>query len=190
MKKLIRKDLLEMRRNLTKSEVESKSHKIFTSLCNMDLFKNSKSIMIYMDFRNEVQTNEIINHMLKQDKRPIIPISIPSTKTLILSQLKNPKEDLTEGTYGVLEPREDSIRPFNPNNLDLILVPGVAFDPFGYRVGYGAGYYDRFLSSLKEKVSTIGLSFDLQIIEKVPIDEFDQKLDYILTESKIIHCNK
>ncbi|WP_176461832.1 5-formyltetrahydrofolate cyclo-ligase [Anaeromicrobium sediminis] len=188
MKKLIRKDLLRIRRSLTKSEVEAKSHKIFTNLCNMDLFKKSKSIMVYMDFRNEVQTDELINYMLKQDKRPIIPISVPSTKELILSELKNPEEDLEEGTYGVLEPKKDKIRPFDPNDLDLILVPGVAFDTSGYRLGYGAGYYDRFISSLKKKVPTIALSFDLQLIEKVPINEFDQKLDYILTESKIIHC--
>ena len=76
--------------------------------------------MVYIDFRNEVQTNEIIDYLLKQDKRPIIPISIPSTKSLLLSELKNPKVDLIEGTYGILEPKKDKIRPFDPNDLDLI----------------------------------------------------------------------
>lgn len=189
MKSQIRKRILNNRKNLSTKEVSIKSHIIYEKLIKTKSYSESNYIMVYMDFRNEVETKEIIKHILKDSKIPVIPISIPATKELLLSKLTD-FSHLQPGAYGILEPKKDKISPCDPQLIDLILVPGVAFDKSGYRLGYGAGYYDRFISSLKQPVYTIGLSFDLQIIDKVPIDSHDQKLDCIITETHIYSTKK
>lgn len=144
--------------------------------------------MVYIDFRNEVETNLIIDDLLTQNKEVCIPISVPKTKEMILSKIINPQKELIKGTYGILEPKEEYIRKVDPDTLDLIIVPGVAFDKDGYRIGYGGGYYDRFLDKLSKATPSIGIAFDLQILHKVPKDFFDHPVDFIVTEKEIILC--
>lgn len=188
MKNQIRKEMLKLRKTLCEYEIEEKSKKIYERLAAMDMFRDAKNIMAYMAFRNEVDTLPIINHCLRENKKMILPVSIKETKQLLLSELKDPYKELHEGTYGIKEPAREYIRPFHSRELDLILVPAVAFDPSGYRLGYGGGYYDRFLASLTRKTPSIGLSFEMQIIDKVPSEPTDQPVDYIVTEMRIINC--
>ncbi|MBF8983376.1 5-formyltetrahydrofolate cyclo-ligase [Lutibacter sp. B2] len=190
VKKQLRSEILNERKNLPIPIVSEKSGKISELLKSMNLYKNAQSVMVYIDFRNEVKTNDIINDLLSKNKRVVIPISIPETREMILSQLLNPGKELTKGTYGILEPKKEYIREVNPETIDLILVPGVAFDEEGYRLGYGGGYYDRFLDKLTKNIPSIALAFDLQIMEKVPRDVHDHAVDSIVTESRIISCNQ
>ncbi|MCT4604765.1 MAG: 5-formyltetrahydrofolate cyclo-ligase [Marinisporobacter sp.] len=187
-KKKLRQEILQKRKSLSKDLVSSKSKKIFQSLKTLELYQNAKNIMVYIDFRNEVKTNLIIDDLLRQNKEVCIPISVPQTKEMILSKLLDPKKELIKGTYGILEPKKEYIRKVNPDALDLIIVPGVAFDRYGYRIGYGGGYYDRFLDKLSKATPSIGIAFDLQIVQKVPKDFFDHPVDYIVTEKEIILC--
>ncbi|QZY55788.1 5-formyltetrahydrofolate cyclo-ligase [Crassaminicella profunda] len=187
-KKKIRQKILESRKSLSNEMICLKSTNIFHKLKTLDLYKNAKNIMIYMDFRNEVKTHLIIKDLLSSNKNVILPISVPKTKEMILSKLLDPKEELTKGTYGILEPKKEYIRKVNKAILDLIIVPGVAFDREGYRIGYGGGYYDRFLDKLSKDIPSIGLAFDLQIIDQVPNDSFDYPVDFIITETQIFSC--
>ncbi|TCO73130.1 5-formyltetrahydrofolate cyclo-ligase [Marinisporobacter balticus] len=188
MKKNIRQEILKKREVLSLDQVDAKSQTIFHQLTTLDFYKSAKTVMIYIDFRNEVKTHCIIEDLLKSNKNVIIPISVPTTKEMILSQLLDPKEELVKGTYGILEPKERYIRKVDPAILDLIIIPGVAFDRKGYRIGYGGGYYDRFLDKISEATPSIALSFDLQIVDKVPNDSFDYPVDYIITETQILTC--
>ncbi|MDF2546417.1 MAG: 5-formyltetrahydrofolate cyclo-ligase [Anaerosolibacter sp.] len=188
MKNQIRKEKLNMRSTLTDEELQQKSFNIFQKLKNFPLVQEAKNISVYVDFRNEVKTDQIIQHFLSVGKKVMVPISIPSTKQLLFSQLIDPEKDLIPGNYGILEPRQDAIRIVDPDCLDLILVPGVAFDLQGYRIGYGGGYYDRFFSQQKKRISAIALAFDLQIAEALPSEPFDHPVDYIITETRIITC--
>lgn len=188
MKKNIRDEILKKRKELSLDRINSKSQNIFHQLSTLDIYKKAKIVMVYIDFRNEVKTHFIIEDLLKSNKNVIIPISVPETKEMILSQLLNPKEELIKGTYGILEPKEEYIRKVDPAILDLIIMPGVAFDKRGYRVGYGGGYYDRFLDKLSKATPSIALSFDLQIVDKVPNDCFDYPVDTIITETQILTC--
>lgn len=190
MKKQLRSQILNKRKDLDVDIVAAKSVKIFELLRSMNLYQSAKNVMVYIDFRNEVKTNHIINDLLSKDKKVVIPISVPKTREMILSQLLNPEKELTKGTYGILEPKKEYIREVNPETIDLILVPGVAFDEKGYRLGYGGGYYDRFLDKLTKNTPSIALAFDVQIIEKVPTDIHDHPVDSIVTESRIISCNQ
>lgn len=188
MKKELRKRFLDIRSSLSKEEIESKSMAIFNALTEMEDFKNAKWIMTYIDFRDEVQTDRIINYCLQHNKRIAVPVCIPKTKELILSEIHNIDDDTEIGHFGVREPKKDKLRILEPSNISLILVPGVAFDPSGYRIGYGGGYYDRFLSSAGKGIPTIALAFECQITQDLPRDDYDIPLDYILTELRMIDC--
>ncbi|MEW9121210.1 MAG: 5-formyltetrahydrofolate cyclo-ligase [Thermotaleaceae bacterium] len=188
MKKEMRRQVLELRGTLSPEELEKKSMAIFSHLTNSSLYQNANAVMAYIDFRNEVKTDRIIDDLITSNKKAIVPICIPKTREMLLSQLLNPHEELAPAHFGVLEPKAEYIRPVNASNIDLVLVPGVAFDRKGYRIGYGGGYYDRFFEKLPKKIPSLALAFDLQLIDSVPTDAFDQAVDYIVTESGIIQC--
>jgi 5-formyltetrahydrofolate cyclo-ligase len=114
---------------------------------------------------------------------------MPQTHTLLVSELTSFGE-LRDGFYGIKEPMEEYVRPTSSEQLDLIIVPAVAYDRRGYRIGYGGGYYDRFLSSLDKDIVTIGIAFDIQIVGEVPVQPFDIPVDMVITESGIIKGEK
>jgi len=96
---------------------------------------------------------------------------------------------LSIGAYGILEPARSQIVPIEPNTIDLVIIPGIGFDKTGNRMGHGKGYYDRFLP-LAKKAIRIGLCFEFQIKDQIPTEPSDQKVDYIITEERIITCKK
>lgn len=189
-KKAFRTEILEKRKNMSQEELEKKSSSIAKALFSTDFYRNSKHVMIYVDFRNEVRTEEIIKTALKEGKSVVIPISVMESKQLILSKLFDYDKELETGTYGILEPKSEFIREVVPELIDLILVPGVAFDKRGYRIGYGGGYYDRFLSNIQKSVPKIALAFDLQIVPHVKEGKYDIPMDYVITEEKIIKAKR
>jgi len=173
---------------MDREQFHNKCSSIEEKILDNPLFLNSTAVMTYIDFRGEVRTTRIIEHCLSNNIRVIIPVCMPKTRTLLLSELKNIHDDLAESHFGLLEPKQDKIRPVDAREISLILVPGAVFDPRGYRIGYGAGYYDRFLSGPAKGIPTFGLAFECQMIEKVPRDEYDMPVDYIFTEDRIIDC--
>ncbi|QUH25676.1 5-formyltetrahydrofolate cyclo-ligase [Serpentinicella alkaliphila] len=189
MKKEIRNKIINNRSNLTEIEIIEKSNIIFRKLKEIDIYKNASNVMLYISFNNEVLTKPIIEDLFQANKRVFIPVTISETKELIVSELLSIEGDLEIGNFGVLEPKKNCLRPFSPHELDLIIVPGVAFDPRGYRIGYGAGYYDRFLPQVPNNVPKASIAFDLQIIDFVPSETYDMPVEYIITENRTIKCN-
>ena len=190
MKKEIRKAILQERAKLSESIIKEKSLAIFNTLKETDLYKDADNVMIYITFRKEILTRPIIDDLLSNGKKVFIPLSIPKTKELIVSELKDFEKDLEIGHFGVMEPKKETTRPVDPSILDLVIVPGAAFDKEGYRIGYGAGFYDRFLPRLSKKATIISLAFDMQLIDKVPTDCYDLAVEYIITEKQFIKCTK
>jgi 5-formyltetrahydrofolate cyclo-ligase len=188
MKQKLREEVLGRRQQIPPSLRQEYSRSIQKKLLGLDIFTHSVNVMAYAAFRNEVETLPIIQHCLSEGKRVIVPVAVPKTRELLLSELKDPEIGLHPGTFGVPEPAPEYIRPFPKEDLHLILVPGVAFDERGFRLGYGAGYYDRFFERLSRKVPSIGLAFETQIIGKVPAEPTDQPVDYIITEKRLIDC--
>lgn len=188
MKKILREQIIQERNRLTHNEVSLKSHKILTKLFEFPFYQKANKIMLYIAFNNEVLTEPIIHNLFLNKKRVFIPVTIPKTKELIVSELLSLENDLAIGAFGLLEPKKGSLRPFSPQNIDLVIVPGLAFDSRGYRIGYGAGYYDRFLLHVPEHVPKVSLAFDLQIIDRVPQNNYDVPVQYIITETQNIHC--
>ncbi len=178
MKEILRKELIRKRDSIENKE--EKSHAIYLNLRALKVWENAKFIHTYVAFRSEVDTRFIIYHALIENKRVFCPII--DKNNLLVGEIKS-FNDLVLGPYGILQPR-------NPINFDLekiaiIIVPGVAFDIKGFRIGYGKGYYDKFLKKLKKPIK-IGLTFDELIIESIPINDKDIPVDIIISEKRII----
>ncbi len=192
MKKEIRETILQEKIKFSKAIVKEKSLAIFDTLKETDFYKNANNIMVYitLENENEVPTEPIIDDLLNKGKRIFIPLTVHKTKELIVSELKDVEKDLKVGNFGVMEPKKETTRPVDPSILDIVIVPGVVFDKKGYRIGHGAGYYDRFLPGLSKKTTTVSLAFDMQLIDKVPTERHDIAVEYIITEKQFIKCIK
>jgi len=190
MKKEIRKNILQKKEALSNEIVNDKSISIFNKLIETNFYKDANNVMLYISFGKEVVTKYIVDNLQSRGKRVFIPVTVPKTKALIISELKNFEEDLQVGHFGVMEPKEEALRPVDPSILDLVIVPGVAFDKSGYRIGYGGGYYDRFLPRLSHKATTVSLAFDMQLIDTIPTSKYDLPVQYIITEEQFIKCKE
>ncbi len=177
--------MLKKRESLSETVRLEKSDKIFDRLIKMPAIRKAKRVMVYVSFREEVDTKRIIEYLWEQGIEVAVPISDPDTKQLSLSLLRS-FDDLTVGHYGVMEPVAAAIEPVDPKTIDIVVVPGVAFDRTGNRIGYGAGYYDRFLSQIP-KVTTVAVAYAEQVLPQIPADAYDQKIELIVTDRELIN---
>ena len=172
-KKSIRQELLKKLRSQDKEQRRLKSEKIRRKLYAHEKFKTADTVMFYIAEDIEVDTEQMIRDSLKSGKKIAVPITIVSQNKLIASLLIDFDKELSKGPYGILQPKSDFVRPVALKKIDLIIVPGVAFDSRGHRLGHGTGYYDRFLSKITENVLTIGLAFDFQLVDNIPTSSHD-----------------
>lgn len=197
MKKEIRKEIIKNRDLLTSTEIREKSSLIRNKLFNMKEYIESKSIFCFLTFGSEVETDEIIKDALEKKKKVYVPYINKEEDVMYAVEIEN-MNDFELNKFGIREPRRGRFYfervihnppPVeNPRILEaspLALVPGVAFDRKGYRIGYGKGYYDRFFHTFPVK-SKIALAFGLQLIDHVPAQEHDVPVDMILTENELI----
>lgn len=186
MKKDFRKKVINDRKKQSPEFISKNSSIITEKLLSMDCIKNANTIMLYLDFNNEVQTNELVNKLICLNKVVASPITIMDKRELIPCQITNLKDEINIGAYGIREPKKDICPEVKLKNIDVVIVPAVAYDEDGYRLGYGGGFYDRFLEKLRKDAITIGIAFDLQIFNSIPKEPHDAQLDYIITETKTI----
>ena len=184
MKNQIKESLLEKRDSLSKQDIIEKSKKIEEKLFNTEQYKKSRTIMFFVSFSSEVNTHDMIKKTLG-NKNVVIPKVIQhEIEPSVIIDFDNL---VSSGKFGILEPIE--VMKIAYKNIDLVLVPGVAFDKEGHRIGYGFGYYDKFLKKVPKAVK-IGLCYDFQVVDKIPKEEHDVPVDYIVTEERIIGCRK
>lgn len=164
------------------------SHRICQSFLAHPDFKQAETIMLYLDCRTEVRTQETVTALLRSAKRIVIPyctVDDAGVNVLGLWLLES-MDELVSGTWNILEPpRErwgEAGKEIDPQNLDFIMVPGVAFDKNGGRLGNGGGYYDRLLHNVRNDTTLIGACFECQLVEKIPMEAHDVFLDGIITE--------
>jgi 5-formyltetrahydrofolate cyclo-ligase len=123
----------------------------------------------------------MIEEMIEHGKRVVVPVTAARTRRLWLSEVRDPATDLARGAHGVWEPRPGAGRPVPLREVDLVLVPGVAFDRRGHRLGHGFGYFDRFLSRLPKTIPTVGLAFRFQLLDRLPVASHDHAVQTVLT---------
>lgn len=181
-KSKIRKRVLNVRNNMSKEDVKKNSNAIMDKITSLDIYKHSKVVFIYMDFKNEVMTSNLIKRMLSEKKRVVIPYTDSINTVLIPSEITK-ESDLKQNSFGYYEPK--SILPVNIEEIDLVIVPGVVFDKNLNRIGFGKGYYDKILNRLKPSAKKVALAHDFQVLEDIPAEEHDVKMDMIITEKNI-----
>jgi len=157
---------------------KEKSEEIADHVLRARWFETAETVFAYLSYRSEVETMTIVGEALRYGKRVAVPKVEGSRMQFYAIFSEN---DIREGYRGILEPVSCGAA-VTPKDDDLILVPGVAFDRLGYRMGYGGGFYDRYLSENRAMYKTVGLAFSEQICERIPTDEYDIRLDMIITE--------
>lgn len=180
-KKTVRQHFLNKRKALSAKDISRLSEQIITRLQGISEVTSAKDVHVYYPIRNEVDIKPFIEWLWQNDKKVVMP----------RTNFKNKEMDnyyiisfgqLEETKYGLFEPRV--ISPRHLGSTDIIIVPGVAFSEDKYRLGYGGGFYDRFLDNSRS--IKIGVSFETQMSLTLPVEEHDRKLDLIVTEERII----
>lgn len=187
-KKKIRQRMLYYRRNIPPDKLLSFNHKIHTLFLNSSHYQSATTILFYVSLPGEVDTHFLIQKALKSEKRVIVPITDRYSRNLVLSEIKKFPCELHRSTYGVMEPHPDFYRYMSPSELDLIIMPGVAFDRHGHRIGFGGGYYDNFLKKVPASIPRIALAFQFQVLDTIPREIWDKKTQYLITEEGITDC--
>ncbi|HVJ49745.1 5-formyltetrahydrofolate cyclo-ligase, partial [Desulfitobacterium sp.] len=170
---------------LTEEERRLKSRKILELISALPKFQQAKTIMVFLNFRDEVNTTLLAEKILASSKRLILPRCAPHG-VLIPAEIRDLKENIEPGKWGIREPKKEGLILANPEDIDLIIIPGAAFDRQGNRLGYGGGYYDRFLTRLRSEVPKIALAFACQILPEIPVDPYDLRMDALVTEEGIL----
>ncbi|MCX7957233.1 MAG: 5-formyltetrahydrofolate cyclo-ligase [Endomicrobia bacterium] len=177
-KKNLREKILQVRESLSNLEVENKSRAITTKIIKFENFKKAKNIAIYYPFRNEVNVLYIMD-FFSECKKFFFPVVDTRFKDLKFVEFTGKFE---KNIYGIYEPVDGKEILFE--ELDLIIVPGVAFDKMCNRLGYGGGYYDKLLRKIKS--TKCGVCYDIQIVEAIPVETKDEKVDYVISENYFI----
>ena len=181
----MRKLYKEKRASLTSSAVSQLSEKIQDAFLASDLYKNARQIMLYMPIKNEVCTKKIIDAAKACEKMLVFPSTDP--KTFEITPVLWDKEcEFSQGTFSVEVPTLTKIADMTKS--DVIVVPGIAFDKSGNRIGFGKGCYDRLLAT--SPAIKVGFCYDFQIARIIPADETDIKMDYLLCESGWVKCKE
>ena len=173
MKHKIRKEIKEKLKRYSKLERSTKSAIIKDRLFKEEEFKKSKVVMFYVSLKDEVDTLAMVDEALEMGKRVCVPVILSEEKRLIAGEIKDRSEDLERQHFGIYQPKKGRVREVPLEDIDLVVVPGIAFDKANVRLGRGHGYYDRFLSGLPKPTKTIGLAFDFQVVENLPQDSHD-----------------
>ena len=162
-------------------EQRRSSEAIWRKLVRLTAFRRARTVCCYVALPYEVQTWWMIEEMLKQGKRVVVPRVQPRTKRLRLSEVRHPTTELARGAFGVWEPVPSARRPVPMRELDLVLVPGIVFDRRGHRLGHGHGYFDRFLARVPKATPTVGLAFRFQLLDRLPTAPHDLAVSRVLT---------
>ena len=189
-KKRIRREMRRLRDSLSADDIHSRSGAIEYKLWQLIDEREAESIMFYIDFGSEVRTQNCITKAINHGKTVIVPVcSADERRELLPSRLLDLQREVEKSTFGILEPKPEFRRPFPPEKIDLVVVPGLAFDEKGYRIGYGGGYYDRFLTRCPQALR-VGLAYEMQMIECAFPWEWDVPVHKIITERVILCYNE
>ncbi len=187
-KKKIREEVLARRKKGTTPQRVLKSADILQKLFELEIMAGAKWLHFYCSAGSEVETSGMIAHAIGSGLRVSVPWMDVQANHLVLSEVLDPTRDLSPNLAGIPEPKEDAFRPVSLEAMDLFVIPGVAFDEKGGRLGKGKGYYDRLLSSMAGRKPVVALAFESQMVPEVPMEEHDIRVDWVITEKRSIEC--
>ena len=179
-KKAVRKEALGRRRGMTTAQRVAESKTIAERLLASEAFQQVKSVFVYVSTEDEVHTGELLQACLKSGKLLSVPFITDAKAGLMIAARLNNLDALEPGVFDILTVSKNNLEEILPENIDLVIVPGAAFDSKRHRIGMGGGYYDRFLK-LCRKAKRIALAYDCQIYTALPVENHDQGIDAIYT---------
>lgn len=185
VKQELRKHLKKERANIVNKELLSKE--IIKKVTSSTLYKSAETVLCYSSLKDEVDTKHLMKLIHDDGKKLALPRCINSDGQMNFYIVDDLENQLENGSYNVLEPNIDTCKQIENFDNSIIIVPGISFDLKGYRLGYGKGYYDRFLKN--HSLISIGLCYNCLIKNELPIDKYDLPVNYVITESHIIDCN-
>ena len=177
-KRQIRMQIVQRLATQTKEDRRRKSEAIWRKLARLAVFRRAKTVLCYVALPYEVDTWSFLQRMLEQGKRVVVP-RVQGGR-LALSEVRDLTRDLAPGAFGVWEPKPATTHPVSPKALDVALVPGLAFDRRGHRLGHGWGYFDRLLSRVPATTRTVGLCFRFQLLDHLPTSPHDHAVQTVL----------
>ncbi|MBT2687131.1 5-formyltetrahydrofolate cyclo-ligase [Bacillus sp. ISL-47] len=181
-KKFLRKEMLGRLKELNKPEHEQRSYEIACKLYQHPLWLQAKTIGITVSNQPEADTWQIIKQAWDEGKKVAVPKCIPKTKEMVFRRLEC-FTDLESVYYGLWEPIEAVTEEVPGGEIDTVIVPGLAYMKNGYRLGFGGGYYDRFLEGYKG--NKVSLAFAFQVINSLPVEEHDRPVEMIITDEQV-----
>jgi 5-formyltetrahydrofolate cyclo-ligase len=172
--------------NLSASLVSEWSNQIADCFCSWPIYQQCESVMFYLAMPEEVQTERMIRDALSCGKRVCVPLLGEKYGEMTAAEIKS-LDDLIVGKYDLKMPNQETARIVSPSSIQMVVIPAVAFDRAGNRLGLGAGYYDRFLAEARDSV-LIGMAWECQLVNKLPSEAHDITMQYIMTEKGLIVC--
>jgi 5-formyltetrahydrofolate cyclo-ligase len=184
-KRALRERILQARDALPAATRARFGEAIVAAVRAREDFRLARTVLLSLAFRSEWETRPLFDTALAAGKTAVAPRVNPTSRMLELYAIADLERDLASGYRGIAEPRAHC-SGVPPSAVDWVLVPGVAFDASGYRIGYGGGYYDRLLPTLRDDARRVAGAFELQIVERVPAAAHDLKVDALVTELRTL----
>lgn len=185
-RKQLRHNIQALRNRLLTEERAELDRCLFDRVLALPLLQVAQSFFVYCSYQSEVATESLIDQLLFMGKTVCVPLTHPSTSTMEAIEIKSRQTDLAPGYRGIPEPLP-SLRPgrvYPPDRLEVAFIPGSVFDKHGYRLGYGGGYYDRFLALAAPRTLRIGLAYSFQMIPQIPQLPHDVPMDLLVTDQE------
>lgn len=187
-KTAIRKTIIQKREALGNLKQSEKSLIIAQRLFDMDEFKRSKSVFCFLSISHEVQTESVIRESFRLGKEVFVPLLNSREGNLRVARISSLGINFVIGKYGVREPAPRFREIVSFSCIDFVIAPGLAFDVFGNRIGYGGGYYDKLFKKISRDVTRVAIGYDFQILDLVPHSNSDEPVHFLITEAKTLRC--
>ena len=183
-KDLIRRQTLEISRSMSCDERHTRSEVIQNQILELPPWRQAETVMLYVHMPHEVATDKLLEQLRQAGRSCVVPKC--QGGQIIPCRIDDPESDLAMTPWGVREPWREPLRVVELEELDFVLVPGVAFDRQGNRIGYGRGYYDRFLARLAARTYVLGVGYGWQIVAGCPVEGWDCGVPRVLTEEGMV----
>ena len=186
-KQKLRCDMREKRHNLSFAQIATWSKQIADHFCSWSIYNSCETIMFYLAMPDEAQTDLLIRDALKRGKKVCVPLLGKNYGEMSATEITS-LDDLIVGKYGLKMPKPEKVKFVLPGLINMVVVPAVAFDRKGNRLGMGGGYYDRFLPKTKKCV-LLGLAWGCQLVDRISSEKHDVRMQYLLTENGFTVCS-
>jgi 5-formyltetrahydrofolate cyclo-ligase len=190
LKQTLRQRIIAAREKLPASERLRLSRAVIQSVCELTAYRQAHTVLGYLNFGSELASELWVQRAFADGKRVLLPRVNRASRHLDLYQVRDLQQDVAPGFLGIREPvAERCVKQDAPGTVDFILLPGVAFTREGARLGYGGGYYDKLLAHMPHQPTLVAGAFALQVVQKIPQEKTDRKLEWLVTEDGTIRCN-